>query len=538
MRRKITKAVFLKPPITLAFILIIAAFFRFYKVYDWLFFGMDQEYQALIVNNIVRGLHFPLIGVSASDTGLYLGPLFSYFSSIPFALSSGNPMGWAVIASSVGILTCALVYIVGSKMFSRRVGLLAALFYAVSFLTSFYDRQFWNPTFVPLISLFLGYQIFRLLKKNESSLVWIALLLGLATHVHLSLFLFIPMVIFAWWKVRRSIHKKTVVYAAITGLLLLSPLIIFDIRHGLTNLKAAVHTISGLNASMHTSTFIARGQAFLSTLGRFVWVPAASDLFVESGQCTNLSSYRKDAYPEGMLITILGIGIFYHSIKDRKKERLRLTAQNVNNIPAANTVLIGIIFLTVLFVIFYQRQSFEYYFLYLFPWLSIMLAVSTRYLWQKEHVKGVVITIIIIMITANFLTLTTSYSYFSYKDKIEAMKFASRFVHANSYNVDAVGDCARFGGYRYLFDRFVGTPKWSYMDVYFKWLYKDDNPQAKADRIVLLSMVDHRDVKETISKWQQIKYEYLTNYPLIQKEKFGNIEVLILSAHPNSARAL
>ena len=538
MRRKITKVNSLKLPITLAFILLVAVFFRFYRVYDWLFFGMDQEYQALIVNNIVRGLHFPLIGVNASDTGLYLGPLFSYFSSIPFALSGGNPMGWAVVASSVGVVTCAIVFIVGSKMFSRRIGLLAALFYAVSFLISFYDRQYWNPTFVPLISLLLGYQIFQLLKKYETSLIWIAFLLGLATHIHLSLLLFIPLVIFAWWKVRRSVHKKTVAYAAISALLMLSPLIVFDIHHGFTNVKAAVRTFSGLNASTHPSTFISRGQAFLSTLGRFVWVPAASDLFVESGQCTNLSSYRKDAYPEGILITVLGIGIFYHIIKDRKKERLRFTVQDVHNLPAAAIVLLGIIILTVLFVIFYQRLSFEYYFLYLFPWLSIMLAVSARYLWQKEHAKVVVITIIIIMMIANFLTLTTSYSSYSYKDKIEAMKFAGRFVHENAYNVDAVGDCARFGGYRFLFDRFVGTPIWSYMDVYFRWLYENDNLQAKADRIVLLSMVDHRDVKEIISQWQQIKYEYLTNYPLIQKEKFGNIEVLILSAHPNSARAL
>ena len=323
-----------------------------------------------------------------------------------------------MVASSVGVVTCALVYIVGSKMFSRRVGLLAALFYAVSFLTSFYDRQFWNPTFVQLISLVLGYQIFRLIMKKESSLVWIALLLGLATHIHLSLLLFIPMVIFACWKVRRIIHKKTVVYAAITCLLLLSPLIVFDIRHGFTNVKAAVRTFSRLNTNSHTSTFISRGQAFLSTLGRFVWVPAASDLFVESGQCINLSTYRKDAYPEGIIITILGIGVFYRFIKARKKERLRFTVQEVHNLPAATIVLLGIIILTVLFVIFYQRQSFEYYFLYLFPWLAIMLAVSTRYLWQKEHARVVVITIIIIMMIANFLTLTTSYSNFSYKDKV------------------------------------------------------------------------------------------------------------------------
>jgi hypothetical protein len=65
--------------------------FRFYNLVPWTSFGMDQEYQGYIARNIVVGHHFPLIGVNASDTGLYLGPLFSYFTAITYFIFHGDP---------------------------------------------------------------------------------------------------------------------------------------------------------------------------------------------------------------------------------------------------------------------------------------------------------------------------------------------------------------------------------------------------------------------------------------------------------------
>lgn len=537
MHKRKSKLFLGRIPVPLIVILIAAAFFRFYKLYDWLFFGMDQEYNALIARNIIRGIHFPLIGVGVSDTGVYLGPLFSYFSAIPLVLTKGDPLSWAILASVIGVIICALIYAVASKMFSRNVGFLAALFYGVSFLASYYDRQFWNPTFVPLISLFLGYKIFTLLKRDESSLIWIALLMGLATHMHFSLMLFIPLVLLAWWKVRHSVSKKILVYAVITLFVLLSPQILFDFRHGFTNIKAAVRTLTGSNISATPSTLQSRSTEFLSTLGRFVWVPAASDLYLESGQCTTLTSLRKNAYPEGIIIAVAGIIIFFIQMRDKKKTHSPFWV-HTNHTYFSYTVVVGIMLISLFYVIFYSRQSFEYYFLYLFPWLSIILAVSCHYLWRHQHIKVVLFPLLVFFVSANLLTIMTSYSYFPYRDKIDALTFAKSYVTPLSYNIDALGECARFGGYRYLFEQMVGTPSSSYMDVYFNWLYKDNGLKPQASRIVMLSMIDHRDSKDTITKWQQIKLGYLTDFPLIKREKFGNIEVFILSARPAVKRVL
>src|SRR3989338_11478511 len=143
--------------ILVAVILFLALFFRFYKLTDWFSFGMDQEYEAFLVRNIITGKHFPLIGVNAGGTGIYLGPIFIYLASLPYLIFRGNPLGWAVTASFLGVITTWLIYHIVAKLFNQKAALFSSFFYAVSFLASFYDRSFWNPSLVPLLSLLIIY---------------------------------------------------------------------------------------------------------------------------------------------------------------------------------------------------------------------------------------------------------------------------------------------------------------------------------------------------------------------------------------------
>src|SRR3989337_808761 len=87
-------------PSLLLSILFLAVFFRFYHLSDWFSFGMDQEYEAFLVKNIVTGKHFPAIGVNAADTGLYLGPFFIYLAVIPYLLFQGNLLSFAFFSSA------------------------------------------------------------------------------------------------------------------------------------------------------------------------------------------------------------------------------------------------------------------------------------------------------------------------------------------------------------------------------------------------------------------------------------------------------
>lgn len=499
----------------LVIILLLALFFRFYNLQNWLSFGMDQEYEAFLVKNIVNGIHFPLIGVNVSDTGLYLGPAFIYFATVPYVLFGGNPIGWGITASIFGVLTVYLIFRIGKEMFSDKVGIFSSLLYAGSFLTSFYDRKFWNPMPVPLFSLLIGLFLFRIMQRKSVNLVWLIIFFGLSFHVHLSLLIFTPLILFIIWIRRKIFSKKLILLSLALFLLIQTPIIAFEIRHNFLNNRAAVNLIFDKSIES-VSTVIEKRNLVLSTVGRYFWLPTSADLFLESGQCKELSSFRKNAYPEGIILVFIGIIIFswwsFWTKEGRKSDSAK--------------IILGIFFTTFLFVIFYNREIFEYYFLYIFPWLSIVLGKSLSFIWDRKYGNIIVIPIITLFIILNISTLLFSNSSYSYKDKVEAINFVRQNLFNKNYSLEALGECPRFEGYRYLFEYFIKTPDKSYMDSYFGWLYKTNGKSNS--KVVLLSLIDPRDIPENISKWEKEKINFISENRIITESRYGRIHVLIL----------
>ncbi|MBM3284004.1 hypothetical protein FJY90_07245, partial [Candidatus Gottesmanbacteria bacterium] len=507
--------------ILLSLILLTALLFRVYKLQDWLIFGMDQEYQALIVKNIITGKHFPLIGVNAGDTGIYLGPFFSYFAVIPQMIFSGDPIGGALSALLISMIVCFLIYKIGKNMFSEKVGVLASLFYSSSFLIAFYDRQFWNPMPIPLFSLLIGYILYQILEKRTEKLIWLSVTYAIAIQCHLSILIFSPLIVYVIFIRRKEFSKKIALLSMAIFILLQTPLVIFELRHNFLNSKAAVNIILSKNQSAEISSLQERNSLFLSTLGRFFWIPSYPDLFLESGQCRELTWLRKDAYPESILFILAGISIFiFLSVK-----------KNIFN--NSSKIMLGIFISTIVFVEFYQRQIFEYYLLFFFPWLGMILGCSCNYIWQKEHGKIIITPIITIFVILNLITVLTANFSYSYKEKYAAIIFTRNYVSSNKYLLEAVGECSRYGGYRYLFEYLIGTPVYSYMDSYFEWLYRDKKLQLKPEKIVLLSMIDSRDKQSIIAKWEESKVKLLLENNILTEGRFGKIKVLILEPKNN-----
>lgn len=490
---------------------------------------MDQEYEALIIENILTGRHFPLIGVNAGDTGLYLGPFFIYLAAIPYAIFSGNPVGGAITASLMGVFTSYLVYLVGKKMFNQKVGLFAALFYSGSFLISFYERKFWNPTPVPFFSLLLGFILYQLANSKIKYLPWLALIFGLAIQCHLSMLIFLPLIGYILWIRRHLITRKIFTISIIIFLLLQTPIIIFDLRHNFINSKAVINLV--LNKQQENSSYSTlheRTSLFLSTLGRIFWTPFTPDLFLESGQCRELNQYRKNAYPEGIILTFAGLGIFFWWFMN-KRSKHREFIKWKSDVRWSARIIFILFFVTLLFIIFYNRQIFEYYFLFLFPWLAVVLGWSANFIWNKEHGKLVMAPIIILFIGLNLLTLFTAKFSYSFEEKSAAINFAKQVIGKREYSLEALGECTRYGGYRYLFEHNIRKPVSSYMDSYFSWLYKEDTHNRKPSAIVLLSMIDPRDKEENIAKWEEIKLQFIKTYKIEIEKRIGNIRVFILT---------
>lgn len=514
--------------------LVTAVILRFYHLHDWLFFSMDQEYEALIIKNILTLKHIPLIGVNIADTGMYLGPFFIYFAAIAYTLSAGNPIGGAIFASVIGLITTICIYKVGKDMYSKTVGVIAFILYGCSFLAAFYDRQFWNPTFVPLFSLVMGFFLFKYIKGKRKYLYFAVILLGLSLHVHFSLIIFIPLFLYFMWIKEHKCFYRVLVFSLVIFAILQSPQILFEVRHGYINTKSFIHFISSTEEkSLNSSSISNRYSFFLSSLSRFIWVLPNSDLFVESGQCQELSEVRKSAYPEITLLVLLVISVFLMKQYKNKISDTDLTREHHLSHPHdANIIIVYMLLVTCIELVFYKRQMFEYYFLYFFPWFTLLIAYTINFYYQDKTKRNIFHVLFILFIAVNLTTFFTSRFSYSYKEKAQLLAYLQPILAGKKYTLEAIGNCPRYGGYRYLFEYYIKTPPTqSYMDSYFSWLYEEKLDYNKPDYIVLLSFIDPRQSNKTISTLEEEKMKYLQAYSSVSEEKFNNIHVYILKTN-------
>ena len=115
-------------------------------------FTPDESYILYIVQTIVKDFHIIWIGVNALGFDFYMGPGWVYFLYPFVAIFKNEPIVVGIISSLIGVITVWVIYWFGKKLYNKKVGLLASLFYGLSSLTVFYDQQPY-PSAVPLLSL-------------------------------------------------------------------------------------------------------------------------------------------------------------------------------------------------------------------------------------------------------------------------------------------------------------------------------------------------------------------------------------------------
>lgn len=497
-------------------ILFLGFILRFYKIHEWLFFGTDQEYEAFLIKNILSAKHFPAIGVNAGDTGLYLGPLFIYFAAIPYWLAQGNPLGGAVTASLMGVLTTFMMYIVGKKWRGERVGLIASFLYASSFVAVLYDRQFWNPTPLPLLTLIIIYSLSKALAGNKKYIILNALALGLALQSHLQAVVLLVIDVESLLFYRRKIGRKYILIFISILFIFQVPLIFFDLRHDFTNARALKNLITAPlsdNKDIVTTSLPDRFSQFTTTLGRMIYISPGTDLYLENGQCKPLFSHRGRTHLVVILISI--VSIFWFFFKSLKKR----SSQNTQYF-----ILLSLLSITLVGLMIYNRRISEYYFLYLIPVMYLIFAYLLSNIFQKK-MKILIPLFLLIFFILNARTFFSSSMSYSFQEKLEAITFASMYVEYNNYELITIGGCSKYGGYRYLFEYFGKRPATSYMDPYFSWIYGEPTNKNPAKSVVLVLIDDREATKEDLVNWGKREKSYRKN--MIAEKQFGKIRVMV-----------
>jgi len=125
-------------------ILILASFYRLYRIEDYMTFLGDEGRDVLVVYNILHG-KLTLLGPTSSVGGFFLGPIYYYFMAPFLWLFNYNPVGPAIGVALIGIATVFLLYKIALTLFNKRIALIASFLYSISPLVVTYSRSSWNP---------------------------------------------------------------------------------------------------------------------------------------------------------------------------------------------------------------------------------------------------------------------------------------------------------------------------------------------------------------------------------------------------------
>lgn len=237
----------------LVLILVVGAVMRLYRIGEYMTFLGDEGRDVIIVRRLIVDFDPILVGPGTSIGNMYLGPLYYYLMAPALALAGLSPIGPSIQIALLGVVTLFLVWWIGREWFGRSAAIVASGLYAVAPTVIIFSRSSWNPNIMPFFSLLSVYSLWRVWRSRDFKwLLVLAVSFAFVLQSHYLGLVLAPMVVLFWILTlirlrkarskRREMNIKNYLRFTIYGLLifalLMSPLLIFDYRHGWLNFTA------------------------------------------------------------------------------------------------------------------------------------------------------------------------------------------------------------------------------------------------------------------------------------------------------------
>lgn len=368
-----------KELIFLIVLLIIGGFLRFYRLEDLMTYLGDEGRDMLIVMDILQGKNFPLIGPPTSIGHLYLGPIYYYFVA-PFAwIFKMNPVGPAVFVALLGILTIFLIYLTGKIFFGSIAGFFSATLYTFSPLIVKFSRSSWNPNPMPFFSLLVMLGLFYWQKTKKSKYLYLSIFsFSVMLQLHYLVILLIPFLIFVLFKLGNHFrNKKPFFYAFLIFALLLSPLIVFDLKHGFVNTKGILGVVKeGSGGSFNLIDLLSRARDRVRQL---------FSLFFDFSE----RDWRTNLTVGGVLILS-----FLDWLNQKRSTRL---------------IVYGWFLWGILAIGLYRLSVYPHYLGFLFVFPSLLLGNALSIVFKKGALGKLLSLILLILFSLNMIRTTWTY---------------------------------------------------------------------------------------------------------------------------------
>lgn len=413
--------------ILLCLIMVLGGYLRLWRIADYMTFLGDEGRDALVVKRMIVDHKFTLLGPTASVGGFFLGPIYYYFM-VPFLwLFNLNPVGPAVMVGIFGTATIFVVYLLGKKIFNTETGIIASLLYAVSPVVINYSHSSWNPNLVPffasLFILVLG-RIDNLSQKKEILLLGMLMGIGLQLH-YLFLFLGVSALIYLY-KLKNKISLNVLSLFMMGFILMMSPFIIFEFRHGFTNTQMILRFIFTSNDTGFNLFH------FITT----IW-DVTSRLFMRL-------VVNNDKILTLIVMIITGYGLF-STYKTVGWKKLKLT----------------ILWLIIPLILFglYKKPIYDYYFGIFFP-LPFLLAGNgfSRLIKKRKITYLIAILFLCYIVLINWRARPFVYEpNQQLKQTREASQFVLEKAGGKKFNFALITDHNSDHAYRYFFEILKGN---------------------------------------------------------------------------------
>lgn len=356
--------------LTLILLFLLAFFLRFYLLPQNLFFGPEQGIDFLVIRDIAVNHKLTLIGAKTDVSGIFHGPIYYYLAVIPFFLSQGNPLFISFFFIILNTLSVFFMYYLGKIIGGRRLGIITAIIFAVSFQAVIYPR--WlstHPLAIPLSCLFFIF-FYRFLKGGKKDLIFAAIALGLLNQsefLHIIFFSAIAIALFIVYF--KNFKKENPVFVAACAFIIVAltggTYILFDLKHDFL-ISRNVLSLAGGGTGYHISATRTVTDIWNSVI----------NVFVKTILPVNFI---------GSLILFMS-GIILLIQKIAKKEN--------NLAPLFIWLAIPIVLLIV-----FQHNILDQFFVSFIPLFILLTALVIDFLWQKKQIFGLVLLAFII--TAN-----------------------------------------------------------------------------------------------------------------------------------------
>lgn len=256
----------MKARIVFVLLLLIASFFRLYRIADFTEFRGDQGIAAEVVYNAVQSKTIPLTGPAVS-TGELPGPAYYYLIALPLILSNFNPLVPAIMFAVMGVAVVGFFYYLGSRMFGTYAGFVIAGLYAVSPPVVAHSRNMWNPTAIPFFVVLILLSLYKIHTEKKRTFILLASFsAGILVQLHYTNGLWIPFIFFFWCyeylMMKHTKYTKPFVLwglgAVIAFLVPLLPFLFYEIPHQLIDIRQIFTSLVGPSPGVANTRFLWR----------------------------------------------------------------------------------------------------------------------------------------------------------------------------------------------------------------------------------------------------------------------------------------